>query len=71
MQIRIPLYVVALMDFTNPLNDPVFRQFIPMRSTLVPDHPKLKRDSLDERADTRKGVLGSDVFDNNTKATSR
>lgn len=57
MQIRLPLYVTALMDFADPLNDPVFRQFIPMRSTLVPDHPNLKRDSLDERVDTRKGFL--------------
>lgn len=54
MHIRLPRYVTALMDFSDPLNDPIFRQFIPMRSIMVPDHPKLRQDSLNERADTRK-----------------
>jgi len=36
----------------NPRNDPIFRQFMPMKSAMLPDHPKLTLDSLHEEADS-------------------
>lgn len=43
--------MLACMDWTDPENDPLVRQFIPIASQLEPDHPKLDLDSLHEQAD--------------------
>ena len=51
MSVRISPYSLALIDWTNPYDDPVRRQFLPVGSTLRPDHPKLDLDSLHEKAD--------------------
>ena len=45
-------YTLSRIDWTNPRVDPVFRQFVPTRSSMLLDHPKLTLDSLDEAADS-------------------
>jgi lysine 2,3-aminomutase len=51
MTIRVSPYVLSLIDWNAPLQDPLRTQFIPLGSRLRPDHPKLGLDSLHERAD--------------------
>ncbi|CAK7229280.1 hypothetical protein SBRCBS47491_007192 [Sporothrix bragantina] len=52
MSTRMTPYILSRIDWSNPRNDPVFRQFIPVKSRMLPDHPKLTLDSLDEHADS-------------------
>ena len=51
MGVRVSPYLLSLIDWTRPYEDPLRRQFIPVASRLLPDHPKLGLDSLGERAD--------------------
>lgn len=51
MSIRVSPYLLSLIDWTDPYNDPLRRQFVPVASRLYPDHPKLTLDSLHEQAD--------------------
>lgn len=51
MSVRVSPYLLSLIDWNDPYNDPLRRQFIPVASRLLPDHPKLGLDSLHERAD--------------------
>ncbi len=51
MSIRVSPYLLSLIDWTDPYNDPLRRQFVPVSSRLLPDHPKLTLDSLHEQAD--------------------
>jgi lysine 2,3-aminomutase len=51
MAVRVSPYLLALVDWENPYEDPLRRQFIPLESTKLPDHPKLRFDSLGEQAD--------------------
>ena len=51
MAVRVSPYMLALIDWNNPYEDPIRRQFIPTGSTILPDHPKLGLDSLGEQAD--------------------
>ncbi|HEY2748222.1 MAG TPA: KamA family radical SAM protein [Polyangia bacterium] len=51
MSVRVSPYLLSLIDWSSPYNDPLRRQFIPVSSRLLPDHPKLGLDSLHERAD--------------------
>jgi lysine 2,3-aminomutase len=51
MSVRVSPYLLSLIDWNDPYADPLRRQFIPMASRLLPDHPKLGLDSLGERAD--------------------
>src|SRR5690242_14989410 len=52
MSVRVSPYLLSLIDWTKPYEDPLRRQFIPLGSRLLPDHPKLGLDSLHERADS-------------------
>lgn len=52
MSIKIPPHILSSIDWANPLEDPLFRQFIPLKSTFMPDHPMLDLDPLHERADS-------------------
>ena len=52
MAVRLTPHVLSVADWTNPLNDPIMRQFVPLQSTLAPDHPKLELDSLHETDDS-------------------
>ena len=51
MSIRVSPYLLSLIDWSDPVSDPLRRQFIPIASCLLPDHPKLTLDSLHEQAD--------------------
>ena len=51
MALRVSPYLLALMNWHDPERDPLRRQFIPMASRSLPDHPKLSFDSLKEQAD--------------------
>jgi lysine 2,3-aminomutase len=52
MSIRLTPHILSCIDWEDPLNDPLRRQFIPMMSTIQPDHPKLCLDSLHEKEDS-------------------
>ncbi|BAB52331.1 KamA family radical SAM protein [Mesorhizobium japonicum] len=49
MALRITPYLLNLIDWSNFLEDPIRKQFIPVGSELLPSHPLLKMDSLHER----------------------
>lgn len=51
MSVRVSPYLLSLIDWTNPYEDPLRIQFLPLKSRLLPDHPKLDLDSLHEQAD--------------------
>ncbi|HTE50847.1 MAG TPA: KamA family radical SAM protein [Kofleriaceae bacterium] len=51
MSVRVSPYLLSLIDWQKPYEDPLRRQFIPVASRLLPDHPKLTFDSLNEQAD--------------------
>lgn len=52
MSIRISPYILSLIDWTSPENDPLRTQFLPLASRLKPDHPELALDSLNEQGDS-------------------
>jgi lysine 2,3-aminomutase len=52
MAVRISPYLLSLIDWTDPLRDPIRTQFLPLRSQQEPDHPMLRFDSLNEREDS-------------------
>src|SRR6185503_13930855 len=43
---------ISLIDWNDPINDPIRRQFVPVASSLLPDHPRLTLDSLHEQDDS-------------------
>lgn len=51
MNIRITPYVFSLMDWNDPVGDPLRRQFLPLASQMLPDHPFYLADSLSEDED--------------------
>jgi lysine 2,3-aminomutase len=51
MSVRVSPYLLSLIDWQNPSEDPLRLQFIPLGSRLLPDHPRLDLDSLHERVD--------------------
>ena len=51
MSVRVSPYLLSLVDWTRPYEDPLRLQFIPVASRRLPDHPKLNLDSLHERQD--------------------
>lgn len=52
MSVRISPYLLSLIDWTRPYDDPLRKQFVPVESRLLADHPKLELDSLHEQADS-------------------
>ena len=52
MAIRLTPHVLSLVDWNNPLDDPIRRQFLPLRSGIIPDHKHLELDSLHEEQDS-------------------
>jgi lysine 2,3-aminomutase len=52
MNIRITPYIFALIDWKDPVNDPMRKQFLPIGSQFLPDHPFYKADSLNEDVDS-------------------
>jgi lysine 2,3-aminomutase len=51
MPVRVSPYLLSLIDWTNPFDDPLRIQFIPLLSRRLPDHPKVDLDPLHERQD--------------------
>ena len=51
MAVRVSPYMLSLIDWSDPMGDPLRRQFLPVASTRLSDHPKLTLDSLSEQAD--------------------
>ena len=51
MAVRISPYLISLIDWDRPHEDPIRRQFLPVGSQMEPDHPMLTLDSLHEQAD--------------------
>ncbi|CAO2650849.1 Nn.00g091460.m01.CDS01 [Neocucurbitaria sp. VM-36] len=52
MAIRLTPHILSRVDWANPLDDPIRRQFLPLRSGIVPDHKNLTLDSLHEEDDS-------------------
>jgi len=52
MALRISPYLLSLIDWTQPDDDPIRAQFMPLASRQQPDHPSLRLDSLGEQADS-------------------
>jgi lysine 2,3-aminomutase len=52
MAVRVSPYLIAAIDWSHPYDDPIRRQFIPLRSTARADHPRLTLDSLHEQQDS-------------------
>lgn len=48
MSVRLTPHIMSVADWNTPFNDPIIRQFIPLKSNLLPDHPQLTLDSLHE-----------------------
>jgi lysine 2,3-aminomutase len=51
MSVRVSPYLLSLIDWDDPYQDPLRTQFIPLASRFLPDHPKLGLDSLHEQED--------------------
>ena len=52
MAIRVSPYLLSLIDWNDPVSCPIRKQFIPLKSQLLPDHPMLTFDSLGEQSDS-------------------
>ena len=52
MNVRITPYVFALIDWDHPIDDPLRKQFLPIASQMLPDHPYYLADSLYEDVDS-------------------
>jgi lysine 2,3-aminomutase len=63
MSVRVSPYLLSLIDWTRPYEDPLRLQFIPLQSRFRPDHPKLDLDSLHEREDMPVPGLTHRYFD--------
>lgn len=51
MSVRVSPYLLSLIDWSQPVTDPLRIQFIPLASSRLPDHPEVDLDSLHERKD--------------------
>ena len=49
MAIRISPYIFSLIDWKNPYEDPIRKQFLPVNSAFQPNHPQCFFDSLNEQ----------------------
>src|SRR5262252_3192971 len=63
MSVRVSPYLLSLIDWSRPYEDPLRLQFIPLQSRFRPDHPKLDLDSLHERVDMPVPGLTHRYFD--------
>ena len=57
MAVRLTPHLLSVVDWTNALDDPVRRQFIPLKSGIIADHPSLTLDSLHEEVDSRRCII--------------
>lgn len=63
MAVRVTPYLLSLIDWQDPWNDPIRTQFIPLASRLYEDHPMLTLDSLHEQEDAPVPGLTHRYFD--------
>jgi lysine 2,3-aminomutase len=61
MNIRITPYIFALMDWNDPVNCPLRKQFLPIGSQFLEDHPYYKSDSLHEDVDSPSADTDSQI----------
>lgn len=52
MALRISPHLLALIDWNEPITDPIRTQFLPLRSQQEQNHPMLQFDSLHEQEDS-------------------
>ncbi len=52
MSLRISPYLISLINWENPFDDPLRIQFLPLVSQMREDHPELRLDSLAELDDS-------------------
>ncbi|KAF2829661.1 kama family protein [Ophiobolus disseminans] len=52
MAIRLTPHILSRVDWRNPLDDPIRKQFIPLASAIIPDNENATLDSLHEEADS-------------------
>ncbi len=52
MNVRVTPYLISLVDWSAPYDDPIRIQFLPVASSRRPDHPLLSLDSLHEQDDS-------------------
>lgn len=52
MSVRITPHILSIINWKRPLQDPIRRQFLPMKSSMIEDHPELSLDSLHETEDS-------------------
>jgi lysine 2,3-aminomutase len=52
MSVRVSPYLLSLIDWNSAYDDPIRRQFIPVGSRLLPNHPMVGLDSLAEQDDS-------------------
>jgi len=52
MALRISPHLLSLIDWSDPYEDPIRTQFMPVASQQVKDHPELRLDSLHEQKDS-------------------
>ncbi|KAI0882703.1 kama family protein [Annulohypoxylon maeteangense] len=52
MSVRVMPYLLSRINWSDPVNDPIFKQFFPLGSVMVDDHPMVKMDSLNEKSDS-------------------
>lgn len=63
MSLRVSPYLVSLIDWDNPYDDPLRIQFIPVASRQLPDHPEVRPDALGEQGDAAAPGLTHRYFD--------
>jgi len=51
MSVRVSPYMLSLIDWSNPYEDPTRIQFLPLASQVLGDHPMLHLDTLHEQED--------------------
>ena len=52
MSVRLTPHILSIVDWTDPINDPIRRQFIPLKSMMQEGHAALTLDSLHETDDS-------------------
>jgi lysine 2,3-aminomutase len=57
MNIRITPYIFSLINWKDPINDPMRKQFLPIGSQFLENHPFYKEDSLHEDVDSPVAML--------------
>jgi lysine 2,3-aminomutase len=63
MAVKLTPYILSRIDWHDPWHCPVRIQFLPVGSRLQPDHPMVRLDSLEEKADAKVPGLVHRYFD--------